>query len=101
MAREAIKARCASAASGVDLADDAFSAERGVLRFDDAASEFMAGDSAILHVAARRFSRSVPQMPAVETRTILSPGGCDGVGVVGAEFEVAIEDQRAHRCERL
>src|SRR5277367_6228883 len=51
--REAGGARRASAASGIDLANDAFSAKRGVLRFDHAATELMPRHSTILHVAAR------------------------------------------------
>src|SRR5277367_936332 len=41
MARETGGARRASAASGIDLADDASPTEGGALRFDDAAREFM------------------------------------------------------------
>ena len=100
MAREASGARRASAASGVDLAHDAFPAECGVLRFDHAAGEFMTRHSAILHVAARDLEVG-PANAGDETRTMLSPGRRDRIGIVAAKFQVAIEYQRAHKCDRF
>src|SRR5208282_3917542 len=52
MACETAIAHRTSPASRVDLANDTFSPERGVFRFDHATGEFMTRHSAILHVAA-------------------------------------------------
>src|SRR5580692_4624320 len=100
MARKTGGARRASAASRVDLADDAFPSQRRVLRLDHAAGEFMPRHSAILHVAARDLEVSPADAGERDADHALAARS-DGVGMVAAKFQLAIENQCAHKCDRL
>ncbi len=100
MARETGDAHRASAASGVDLAHDAFPADCPVLRFDHAAGEFMPRHSAILHVAARDLEVGPADAGKRDAHDTLARVR-DGVGIVAAKFQFAIEDQRMHKYERF
>jgi len=97
MARETAGAYRASPASRVDLANDAFSPDRGVVRFDYAADEFMTRHSPKLHVAAGDLEVGSADAGERDADDTLARRR-NGIGIVGAKFQIAIEYQRAHRA---
>src|SRR5208337_618670 len=100
MPRETAGAHRASPASRVDLANDAFSPERGVFRFDDAPGEFMTRHSAILHVAAGDLQVGSADAGDSDSDDTLVRRR-NGIGTVGAKFQIAIEYQRAHKLRPI
>src|SRR5208282_4478136 len=96
MARETPVAHRASPASRVDLANDASSQDRGVIRFDYAAGEFMTRHAAILHVAARDLQVGSADAGDSDANDTLARRRCR-IGIVAAKFQIAIEYQRAHK----
>ncbi len=96
MACETAVAHRASPASRVDLANDAFPPQRGFFRFDHAAGEFMTRHSPILHVAAGDLQVGSADAGDFDPNDTLVRHR-NGIGIVAAKFQIAIEYQRAHK----
>src|SRR5208282_5603558 len=96
MTRETAGAHRASPASRVDLANDASSVERGAFRFDHPPGEFMTRHSPILHVAAGDLQVGSADAGDSDSDDTLTRRR-NGIGIVAAKFQIAIEYQRAHK----
>ena len=100
MTSEAVDARSASSARGVDFADHAAPSERaGAIVVDDVADELMARHAAVAHVAACQFEIGAADSGDPHAHDTFARRG-SGVGIVAAKNQlrrVSVEQQRAHR----